>query len=105
MKFKIFFALSFIIFMMTLAGCASRQHLAQVHEIKQMEQAHLETFDDLDFNVYSHQRWDQLGRSHAKDIVVHWPDGRTTRGIEPHIQDLKVMFVFAPDTRIMEHPV
>jgi predicted ester cyclase len=69
------------------------------------EKANLANFDDLDFNVYSNQRWDQLGKSHAKDITVHWPDGRTTKGIDVHIEDLKGMFVFAPDTRIKEHPV
>jgi hypothetical protein len=93
------------LFVGLLAGCAAHQKLAQIEETKQTEKAHLENFDDLDFNVYSHQKWDQLGRSHSKDVVVHWPDGRTTRGIETHIEDLKKMFVFAPDTRIMEHPV
>ena len=68
-------------------------------------QANLATFDDLDFNVFSNQKWDQLPRSHAKDILVHWPDGHTTRGIEKHIEDLKSMFVYAPDTRIKVHPV
>ena len=68
-------------------------------------QANLATFDDLDFNVFSSQKWDQLPRSHAKDILVHWPDGHTTRGIEKHIEDLKAMFVYAPDTRIKVHPV
>ena len=69
------------------------------------EQANLANFDDLDFNVYSGQKWDQIGKSHAKDITVHWPDGRVTHGIDVHIQDLKAMFVFAPDTRIKEHPI
>lgn len=63
------------------------------------------TFDDLDFNVFSNQRWSELRRSHSVDIVVHWPDGHTTKGIEQHIEDLKAMFVFAPDTRIKEHPI
>ena len=27
------------------------------------------------------------------------------KGIEKHIEDLKAMFVWAPDTRIKEHPV
>ena len=70
-----------------------------------MEKAHLAAFDDLDFNVFSGQKWDELGRSHAKDITVHWPDGRVTHGIEAHIDDLKAMFVYAPDTRIKEHPI
>ena len=63
------------------------------------------TFDDLDFNVFSGQAWDQLSRSHTHDILVHWPDGHTTKGIDKHIEDLKAMFVYAPDTRIKVHPV
>ena len=71
----------------------------------QTVRANLATFDDLDFNVFSNQKWDQLSRSHASDILVHWPDGHTTKGIEKHIEDLKAMFVYAPDTRIKVHPV
>jgi len=70
-----------------------------------LEAAHLDLFDDLDFNVFTGQQWAELHRSHSKDVVVHWPDGHTTRGIDKHIADLKAMFVFAPDTRIKEHPV
>jgi hypothetical protein len=62
-------------------------------------------FDDLDFNVFSNQRWGDLHKSHSKDVVVHWPDGHTTKGIEKHIDDLKAMFVWAPDTRIKVHPI
>jgi len=65
----------------------------------------LATFDDLDFRVYTNQQWQDLHRSHSKDVLVHWPDGHTTRGIEKHVEDLKVMFTFAPDNRIEEHPV
>jgi len=65
----------------------------------------LANFDDLDFRVYSGQQWQDLHRSHTRDVVVHWPDGHTTRGIDKHIEDLKVMFSFAPDNRIQEHPV
>lgn len=66
---------------------------------------HIATFDDLDYNVFSNQKWDELSRSHAKDILVHWPDGHTTKGIEKHIEDLKALFVHAPDTRIKDHPI
>jgi len=66
---------------------------------------HLETFDELDFDVFTNQKWDRLKESHSKDIIVHWPDGSQTEGIERHIEDLKAMFVFAPDTRIQEHSV
>jgi predicted ester cyclase len=76
-----------------------------MEKTKQMEQANLATFDDLDFNVFSNQNWGHLDKSHAKDITIHWPDGRTTKGIDTHIEDLKGMFVFAPDTRIKVHPI
>ena len=66
---------------------------------------HLATFDTLDYTVFSNQEWTRLHESHSKDIIVHWPDGHTTTGIERHIEDLKAMFVYAPDTRIKEHPI
>lgn len=68
-------------------------------------EANLKVFDTLDFDVFSNQKWDRLGESHAKDIVVTWPDGHETKGIEKHIEDLKAMFVYAPDLKISEHPI
>lgn len=65
----------------------------------------LANFDDLDFNVYTNQQWKDLHKSHSKNIVVHYPDGHTTQGIENHIQELKYMWTFAPDNRIEEHPI
>lgn len=82
-----------------------KQQVAAIAKARRIESGNLANFDDLDFNVYSGQKWNQLGKSHAKDITVHWPDGRVTKGIETHIEDLKAMFVFAPDTRIKEHPI
>ncbi len=65
----------------------------------------LRTFDTLDYTVFSNQEWVRLHESHAQDIVVNWPDGHHTNGIEKHIEDLKAMFVYAPDTRIKQHPI
>jgi hypothetical protein len=65
----------------------------------------LKVFDTLDFDVFSNQKWDRLQESHSKDIVVTWPDGHETKGIEKHIEDLKALFVFAPDIKINEHPI
>jgi SnoaL-like polyketide cyclase len=65
----------------------------------------LVTFDTLDYTVFSNQQWTRLHESHAKDIKVNWPDGHFTTGIDKHIEDLKAMFVYAPDTRIKEHPI
>lgn len=66
---------------------------------------HLETFDTLDYVVFSNQDWVRLHESHAQDVIVNWPDGHHTNGIDKHIEDLKAMFVYAPDTKIKVHPV
>src|SRR6266496_6440821 len=68
-------------------------------------EVNLKTFDVLDFDVFSNQKWDRLQESHAKDIVVTWPDGHETKGIDKHIEDLKALFVFAPDITIKVHPI
>jgi SnoaL-like polyketide cyclase len=65
----------------------------------------LQTFDTLDYTVFSNQEWTRLHESHAQDIKVYWPDGHVTTGIEKHIEDLKALFVYAPDTRIKQHPI
>lgn len=67
--------------------------------------ARLTTFDTLDFVAYSGQKWDRFKESHSPDIVVTWPDGRETKGLAQHIEDLKSQFVYAPDTKITEHPI
>ena len=66
---------------------------------------HLATFDTLDFDVFTNQRWERLHESHAADIKVHWPDGHVTEGLAVHTDDLKAMFVYAPDTRIEVHSI
>jgi SnoaL-like polyketide cyclase. len=81
------------------------QELAKYQSAEKTISKNLETFDTLDFDVYTHQKWDRMGESHAKDILVHYPDGSTTKGLDAHIDVLKMMFVFAPDTHIDVHPV
>jgi hypothetical protein len=80
----------------------------QIKEYKDEKAAvskHLDTFDTLDYVVFSNQEWTRLHESHSKDVIVNWPDGHHTNGIEKHIEDLKAMFVYAPDTKIKVHPV
>jgi hypothetical protein len=36
---------------------------------------------------------------------VHWPDGHAVTGIVQHIDDIRKMFAYAPDTRIKQHPM
>jgi hypothetical protein len=87
------------------AMTAALAELAKYQAQEAKVEKRLETFDALDFEVFSGQKWDRLYESHAKDILVHWPDGRTTQGIDVHIEDLKAFFVYAPDTRIETHPI
>jgi hypothetical protein len=65
----------------------------------------LATFDTLDYTVFSNAQWVRLHESHSQDVKVNWPDGHFTVGLEKHIQDLAAMFVYAPDTRIKQHPI
>lgn len=101
------------------AGCARPQPAqvpltaaradAAVLKRLQAEQAqqdrNLQTFDELDFVHYSGQQWDHFHRSHAQNILVHYPDGSTTTGLDAHLAALKPQFEFAPDTRIKLHPI
>ena len=64
----------------------------------------LAKFDSLDFDYYNNQRWDMLACSHADNIKCYYPDGSTTTGLYPqHIDQLKPMFVFAPDSKCKSH--
>jgi hypothetical protein len=86
-------------------AAAAPTTLGEYQAAERTVQTHIATFDELDFDVFTNQKWDRLKESHSKDIAVHWPDGHVTHGIERHIEDLKAMFVYAPDTRIKVHPV
>ena len=83
----------------------ARVSVCVVSAVSTAPSKNLETFDTLDFEVFSGQQWDRLHESHAEDIVVHWPDGRTVQGLDAHIDDLSAFFVFAPDTTIDKHPI
>ena len=81
--------------------------LKQVKELaagNELISKNLSTFDTLDYIVFSSRDWTRLHESHAKDIKVHFPDGHLETGLEQHIKTLDAMFVYAPDTRIKEHP-
>lgn len=84
------------------------QLLKQVKEMtaaNELISKYLQIFDTLDYTVFSNRDWKRLHESHAKDIIVHFPDGHSEVGIEQHIKTLDAMFVYAPDTRIEEHPI
>lgn len=82
-----------------------KKELKKYTDDKATVDTNLKTFDELDFIVFSNQEWTRLHESHSKDVKVNWPDGHYTTGIDRHIEDLKAMFVYAPDTNIKVHPV
>jgi hypothetical protein len=72
----------------------------------QLTEERLRRFDSLDFQFYSHQKWDSFAISNDSNIKVYYPDGTVTTGLYPqHIDMLTPMFAFAPDTKITSHPV
>lgn len=94
---------------LTLIGCsnsADQEELKKFRDEKELTEARLIRFDSLDFDIYSNQKWDKFAISHDENIKVYYPDGGVTVGLYPkHIDALTPMFVFAPDTKIKEHPV
>jgi predicted ester cyclase len=83
----------------------TKKELKKFTDERALTAKHLKTFDELDFVVFTNQEWTRLHESHSKDVKVNWPDGHSTNGIDKHIEDLKAMFVYAPDTNIKVHPV
>jgi len=83
-----------------------QNELKKFTDEKALTEQRLLVFDTLDYEFYTNQKWDKFNHSHADDIKVYYPDGFITEGLYPqHIDMLTPMFVFAPDTKIEQHPV
>jgi len=96
-----------IVVSMMLVACSSKKSSDQMStDNKQLTEERLRRLDSLDFQFYSNQLWDSLAIIHDANIKAYYPDGTTTIGLFPqHIDMLKPMFVFAPDTKATSHPV
>jgi predicted ester cyclase len=81
------------------------QDLQQLGDEKTHAEKNLQAFDAYAVEVFNGQQWDRLGETHAPDVVVHWPCGYQTQGIQAHKESLAFMFVYAPDTRIQSQAV
>ena len=83
-----------------------QNELKKFTDEKALTEMRLARFDSLDYEFYSNQDWKNFNISHADNIKVYYPDGMVTEGLNPqHIDMLTPMFVFAPDTKIKNHPV
>jgi len=111
-------AIVFVAILATLTSCTNnsselqakvdslQNELKKVTNEKALIEQRLLIFDTLDYEFYTNQKWDKFNHSHADDIKVYYPDGFITEGLYPqHIDMLTPMFVFAPDTKIEQHPV
>jgi hypothetical protein len=117
---KAFAAVVLIAALATLSNCTTKSGIVSVRQTEidslrnqikgmiagnQVLAKNLVTFDTLDFTIFTNQEWVRFHESHSKDIKVNWPDGHFTVGLDRHIEDLKALFVYAPDTRIKQHPI
>jgi len=50
--------------------------LEKYQTAEQIAAQHIKTFDNLDFDVFTNQKWDRLKESHSADIIVYWPTGK-----------------------------
>lgn len=116
---KVVAAILFIVAIATFNSCSNSNssnlqarvdslqiELKKFTDEKALTEHRLLVFDTLDYDFYSNQKWDKFNHSHADNIKVYYPDGNITEGLAPqHIDMLTPLFVFAPDTRIEQHPV
>jgi len=83
-----------------------QNELKMFTEEKALTEMRLVRFDSLDFEMYNKQDWKKFTVNHADNIKVYYPDGTISEGLYPqHIDMISPMFVFAPDTKIKNHPV
>jgi len=79
---------------------------AEQKKEKEIVEANLKRFDQLDFDAYSQRKNMQMFREiHCPDVKVVFPDGRTTYGIDQHVTDINGLFNGTPDSRITAHPI
>jgi len=64
-------AFVFALSLCRLASASPEEELAKYKEAERIATAHIATFDELDFDVFTHQKWDRLKESHSRDVVVH----------------------------------
>lgn len=111
---RVITVLLFVVMLASFTACsggdtpevqAMKAELKKIQDERSAIEKNLATFDTLDYVIFTNQQWERFHESHAKDIKVYWPDGHMTQGLDVHIEDLKALFVHAPDTRITEHPI
>jgi hypothetical protein len=69
------------------------------------EKANLERFDKLDFEAWNNRNWTLFREIHAPDVLVVDFNGNETKGIEQHVQWAMAAISFAPESKVLAHPI
>ncbi|WP_316505636.1 ester cyclase [Nitrosopumilus sp.] len=85
---------------------AKLQEKIDKYETEQITvQANLEMFDFMDFVAFNNQDWELVSTTHSHDVKVIYANGHQTDNFEDHVPDMQMVFVYAPDTQIISHPI
>ena len=67
-------------------------------------EANLKAFDILDFEAWNKRNWDLFRKFHTDDVVVFYPNGASTVGIEAHVAASQASLQ-GVDLIITSHPI
>ncbi|MEM7309025.1 MAG: ester cyclase [Planctomycetota bacterium] len=70
-----------------------RRQIAAFEAERATTALNLSLFDELDLSAFNGRDMERLAEIHADDVVVYNPDGKTTRGMDPHhAAELRFLF-------------
>ncbi|WP_316505786.1 ester cyclase [Nitrosopumilus sp.] len=82
-----------------------QQKVDEYESEQETVQANLKMFDFMDFIAFNNQNWELVSTTHAPDVKVVYANGYQTDNFEDHVPDMQMVFVYAPDTKIVSHPI
>lgn len=84
---------------------ALQQKVDKYESEQETVQANLKMFDFMDFIAFNNQNWDLVSTTHTPDVKVIYANGYQTDNFEDHVPDMQMVFTYAPDTKIVSHPI
>lgn len=68
-----------------------------------IEASHLSRIDSMNLEAFAKGNFQAYHKMHRKSVIVTWPDGSKTAGLEDHHEVMKNSFQFAPDIKVVKH--